>query len=219
MGALEEVKGMQRQGLSEEQIIKSLRERNIPYKDISEALAQSKIRAAIQDNEVPSPQGYEQYPQQPSQEQQYPQQYSNDQMQQSLMSSQEQYPSQQYTQEQQYPQYAQQPQTNTQQYPDYQQYQDSGLSTDTITEISEQIVSSKMSEIRKQLEKNLDVKTMFEAKMESIDERLKRIEKIIDTLQSSVLRKVGDYVTNVEDIKKELVETQKTFSKIVDRKK
>jgi hypothetical protein len=100
---------------------------------------------------------------------------------------------------------------------EYQQYdyQQQGISTDTIAEISEQILSEKMTEMRKHLEKTMDFKSTAEAKIDHIDERIKRIEKIIDTLQTSILRKVGDYVTNVEDIKKELVETQKSFTKLL----
>ena len=94
-------------------------------------------------------------------------------------------------------------------------YTSSAVSSDTITEISEQIVSEKLSDVRRKMEKIISSKTELDAKTEAIEERLKRIEKIIDTLQTSVLRKVGDYVTNVEDIKKELVETQKTMGKVL----
>ena len=104
-------------------------------------------------------------------------------------------------------------------YPAYENQVGSGISSDVITEISEQVVEEKLSETRKHLEKVIDFKTVIEAKTESLNERLKRMEKIIDTLQSSVLRKVGDYVTNVDDIKKELIETQKTFSKLVPKLK
>jgi len=105
-------------------------------------------------------------------------------------------------------------------YQPYESYEyQGGISPDTITEISEQVVSERISELRKHLEKVVDFKTTMEAKTESIEERLKRIEKIIDTLQSSVLRKVGDYVTNIEDIKKELIETQKSFTKLVPEMK
>ena len=41
------------------------------------------------------------------------------------------------------------------------------------------------------------------------------MEKIIDRLQLSILQKVGDYLTNVEDIKKELAETQKSFKSML----
>ncbi|MCH7536200.1 MAG: hypothetical protein IH948_10755, partial [Bacteroidetes bacterium] len=102
-------------------------------------------------------------------------------------------------------------------YSEYE-YQQPGISADTITEISEQIASEKMSDIRKYIEKIMDFRTTTETKIELMEEKLKRIEKIMDTLQSSVLRKVGDYITNVDDIKKELIETQKTFSKIAGTK-
>ena len=105
-------------------------------------------------------------------------------------------------------------------YQDYQPYQSysTGPSPDLITEISEQIIAEKLSAVRKALEKSLDIRNTLGTKVDYLDERLKRIEKIIDTLQSSVLRKVGDYVNDVQDIKKELIETQKSFTKIQGKK-
>ena len=97
-------------------------------------------------------------------------------------------------------------------------YSGGGLSSDTITELTEQVVSEKLSDVRKKMEKITAFKTEFETKADSLEERLKRIEKIIDTLQTSVLRKVGDYVTNVEDLKTEMIETQKTFAKVLGSK-
>lgn len=101
-------------------------------------------------------------------------------------------------------------------YQDYQPYQSytAGPSPDLITEISEQIISEKLSVIRKALEKTIDIRNTLGTKIDYIDERLKRIEKIIDSLQSSILRKVGDYVNDVQDIKKEMIETQKSLSKV-----
>ena len=62
------------------------------------------------------------------------------------------------------------------------------------------------------MEKIIDFKTTFEAKISSIDDRLKKLEKIIESLQLSILERVGKYVNDVSDLKKELIETQKTFS-------
>ena len=76
-------------------------------------------------------------------------------------------------------------------------------------------MAEKLGKVQKSLEKVIDFRTTIDAKVEMLQERLKRIEKIIDTLQLSVLKKVGDYVTNVDDIKKELIETQKSFTKLV----
>src|SRR3990167_2873794 len=86
-----------------------------------------------------------------------------------------------------------------------------GISIDTINEISEQVITEKLSPIKNKIEEISSFKNVIESKMDHLDERLKRIEKTIDRLQLSVLQKVGDYMTNVEDIKKELIETQKTF--------
>ncbi|MBS3091328.1 hypothetical protein J4217_02680 [Candidatus Pacearchaeota archaeon] len=105
---------------------------------------------------------------------------------------------------------------------DYQQYgqdyaQYPSYSPDTITEISEQVVTEKLAQIRDQLEKVIDFKNIVDAKIDFLDERMKRIEKILDRLQLSVLQKVGEYVTNVEDIRKEVIETQKSFKSLLDK--
>ncbi len=102
-------------------------------------------------------------------------------------------------------------------YPDYNNY--AAPSADTIAEIAEQIVAEKMVNVRRDMEKILDFRTMLDTKIEYLDERLKRIEKIIDRLQISILQKVGDYITNVEDIKQELVETQKSFKTLSSESK
>lgn len=96
----------------------------------------------------------------------------------------------------------------------YAQQQYSSMSSDTVSEIAEEVVAEKFFNIKKELEKVIEFRTEVQAKMEYLDERLKRIEKIIDRLQLSVLQKVGDYMTNVEDIKKELDEVQKTFKAV-----
>jgi len=229
MSTLDEVRGMQAKGMSEADIVKTLREGGSPYKDISYALEQSKIKAAVEEppsEPVPSP-----IPQTPAQVQTQPpslnpapspiktpttQQMPG--MEKSMLSpggtegATQSYPTEEYIPQQ--PPSPEGAAYGSSNYPQYE-YQNPGISSDTITEISEQVVSERLNEIRKHIEKVIDFKTTVESKIESVEERLKRIEKIIDTLQSSVLKKVGDYVTNIADIKKELIETQKTFAKLV----
>src|SRR3989344_4642738 len=202
MGILEEIQRMQQSGLSEEEIISKLQEQGNPYRDISEAMAQSKIKQAVEDrSSIPEP---------PT-----PSDSQTQGMQQSIIQPpQQEAPQQEYFPEQQ--EFQNQGAEYVQQ--GYDSGQSSSLSSDTIMEISEQIVSEKMTDIRKKIEKISIFKTELETKTESIEERLKRIEKIIDTLQTSVLRKVGDYVTNVEDLKHEMIETQKTFAKVLGSK-
>jgi hypothetical protein len=254
MSTLDEVKQMQQQGVPEDQIVGTLQNKGIPYKDISEALAQSKIKAAVeqipQEPVPPLNQNLPPLGQQPTYSQtpraspqpptpqeiaapspsdmvspqiQEPEKQASPEMMQGMQQSMLQATSEepQATQE-----YIPTPQTGYGEgspldvygYDAYE-YQGAGISPDTITEISEQIFSEKITEIRKHMDKVMDFKTTIEAKTESMEDRLKRIEKIIDTLQSSILRKVGDYVTNISDIKKELIETQKTFSKLVPEMK
>jgi hypothetical protein len=231
--------------MAENEIIQSLQQKGMKYKEISEALAQSRIKAAVeeptQEGSMPEapgmapPQEANQIPKNNLPPQQNSEEISG--MQKSVLEKSEgmspiqtqstqQMPTEEYTS----PSQETAPQVEmmqTEEYSpeapiegqqmEYSSYDPSigGISSDVITEISEQVVSEKLSETRKHLEKVIDFKTAIEAKTESIEERLKRIEKIIDTLQSSILRKVGDYVTNVDDIKKELIETQKSFSRLL----
>lgn len=101
-------------------------------------------------------------------------------------------------------------------YPQYQSYQEA-MSSDVISEIAEQVVSEKLSNLHDQLEKSVDLKTVFETKLSSLDERLKRIEHIIDRVQLSLLQKMGDYAADVGDVKKELEETQKSFKSLLPK--
>jgi len=102
-------------------------------------------------------------------------------------------------------------------YPQYQPYQEA-MSSDVITEISEQVVSEKLMHMHDKLEKALDMRTVIDAKVSNLDERLKRMEKVIDRIQLSILQKVGEYLTDVKDVKKELEETQKSFVAIHKKK-
>ena len=241
MSTIDEIKMMQAQGMSETEIIKNLQEKGTPYRQISEALAQNKIKAAVEEpasepmqqgalpTPAPSPpqaHAATQIPQIPPQEN-VPQYQPPEGMQKSMLQApQEQQPYPQTpeptpSQPQEdpgYPDNYSYPQQEYSEQGDYEydpyQYQGSGVSSETIAEISEQIIAERLVDVRKHIEKVMDFKTTLEAKTESLDERLKRIEKILDTLQASVLRKVGSYVTDVSDIKKELIETQKTFAKL-----
>ena len=216
MTLTEDIKNLQQQGFSDEQIIQSLREKNVSYREIADALAQSRIKAAVEDpntepqNAFPAPSPSEEYAGTRPMEGMEPSIMATESNQRPEITapsptyadtpSPQEY-GQQYADS--YAQYAQQPQSQQ------------GASPDLIAEIADQIMTEKLGDIRKHLEKIIDMKTTFDSKIEYVDERLKKIEKIIDALQLSILRKVGDYVTNVQDLKSELLETQKTFSKLL----
>ncbi|MDO8563445.1 MAG: hypothetical protein Q7R87_00360 [Nanoarchaeota archaeon] len=206
MGLIEEVQELKSSGALEDKITAILQERGYPKRDIADAISQSQIRDAVSSDS--------QYSQEAN--------YSDSQqdMRPSLLSN--KVPAvQEYSQQdvpQNYPQ-----ETQNQGYGQYQQYDQNSYtppaSSDTISEISEQIVSEKLSPIRDQLEKIIDMRNSFEAKAEYLDERLKRIEHIIDKLQLSILEKVGDQVNNIQSIKDELIETQKSFKSLLNKSK
>jgi len=227
MTVLSDIKRMQIEGKTDQEIIGALKQQGISPREITEALTQSKIREAV----VAPGAGDEAQAPMPGQEALSPQEMTpsiNDGSQgapeaAAYAQDETQQPQPYPPQEQQYPQEAQQPypqegyppqeqQGYPQEYPQYQQQpQMGGISPDTITEISEQVVAEKLAPIREDIEKVIDMKTTVESKLDYLDERLKRIEKIIDRLQLSIMQKVGDYMTNIDDIKKEIVETQKSF--------
>lgn len=208
MALLNDIKKLQAEGRTEQEIIAELRKQGVTPREIIEALSQSKIKEAVAgEAPSPTPEQYAAPSQQPQQVQQEPMpgaEYSP---------SQPQAPVEQQTQYQEY-----QPQTQPVQeaaYPEYQyQPQAAAISSDTITEIAEQVVSEKLSPIRKDMEIIIDLETTMGTKLSLLDERIKRIEAIIDRLQLSIMQKVGDYMTNISDIKKELIETQKSFKSL-----
>lgn len=228
MGIIEEIREMQRTGRTDEEIAGELRMRRVPENKIEDAFSQIRIKSEImgaeaqespipvppqteeeamplpsatQEVEAPTPEGgpYSSY--QPSAEAEQPQEavYAESPQAYAPAPAQQQYSQYQYSQ---YPPQQAQPQ----------------LSSDTISEIAEQVVSEKLAPIKNKLEKTLDLKTTLEAKTESLNERLKRIEQIIDRLQLSLLQRVGAYMTEVDNVKKELVETQKSFKTITQKK-
>ena len=102
-------------------------------------------------------------------------------------------------------------QTPQPQYAEYQPYQ--SASPETITEIAEQITEEKTAKIKKALSSLEEFKAISLKKIEKIDERLKRIEDIIDKLQISILGKISSYGESIENIRDEMSIMQESFSK------
>ncbi len=201
MSTTDEIKRMRQEGIPDQEIMQSLRQKGISQKEIENALTQAQIKEAITAN---SQSPYQENSGMAGYQQSFPIASEQENQQQEIPSPsqyQEQYP-QQYEQPQGYD-YSYQP-----------QYAQTQISSDTINEIAEQVMSEKLLKIRSQIEKLADLKTIAETKIFGIDERLKRIEKIIDNLQLSILQKIGQYASGVSDLKKELVETQKSFSSL-----
>ena len=213
MGVLEQIMQMKNQGMGNEEIAASLREQNISPKAITDALNQAEIKNAVSDvsgeaepyetSETPE------YPDQmPPSPQPYPAQNIQEMQTQAQAPEPEVYAPQTPQQEQYYT-----PEAYPQAYGDYGY--DMGTNTDTIIEVSEQVFSEKIGEIKKQLDDMKEFKTLAQTRLDSALERLKRIEKVMDQLQISILKKIGSYGENLESIKKEMSMMQDSFGKMV----
>lgn len=196
---------MKNQGISDEEITNKLREQRISPKEINDALSQSKIKSAVTDDDT---QG----------------------MQPSIMSSSQ---DKKNTQDIYTPQpqeeapapiqetYAQEPEYQEEYYPQqgYEEYSPATTDTDTMIEIAEQVFSEKIHPIQAQLENLNEFQNLTQVKIDSISQRLKRIETIIDNLQISILDKVGSYSKNLDNLQKEMNMMQDSFKKLPKTKK
>ncbi|MEK6800511.1 MAG: hypothetical protein AABY10_03745 [Nanoarchaeota archaeon] len=237
MGVSEEVKFMQSKGVSDPEIVQALTSKGYQEREVYDSLTQAKIKEAIVSSGSMDGKTGPDYLQTPSSNQYSTQsssisgnyegmqpsmfvQQSEQQNTQSVYSnsqSQSSQPEQEYVGEP-YGGNSYVPETQTQQSPEqYQSYQDA-FSSDMITEIAEQVVSERLTGIQEKLEKNIDFRTVAEARILGLDRRLRRIEQIIDKLQLSVLQRVGEYVNDVKDLKNELGETQKSFKAISEKR-
>lgn len=204
MGVLDQITQMRNEGLPDEDIVQKLQEQGISPKAINDALNQAEIKKAVVGDEEdefgnpPSPESagvmYSQKTQElPKQGMYNPQ-------------PQEEYAAQGGYQQEYYPQEG------------YNSgYSQGGFDTSTIIEVSEQVFSEKIQKVQKKLDELNESKTISEAKINSMETRLKRIETMIDRLQIAILEKIGDYGKNIEGIKKEMSMMQDSFGKIINK--
>ncbi|MEM3112900.1 MAG: hypothetical protein QXI33_00555 [Candidatus Pacearchaeota archaeon] len=240
MATIDLVKQLRQQGYNDSDIIKTLQEQGIRPREINDALAQSKIKEEIINNSpIEMPQEMNEDMQisgmQPSMMAPIPQeaqdQYNYGAENQTYMPEYSPYGNQQGygEQSQVYPQgYGEQPQGNEIEYGDqYQQGYPQGYgeqnyggyyatNTDTVSEIASQILDEKMVKTNKIIKELTEFKTLIDAKVDRIDERLNKIESIIDQLQLMLIRKATEQEQNIEDIKSEMIEMQRGFGKIIN---
>jgi len=201
MGALEQIIQLRNQGTSDEDIIKALQNSGFSPKDINDGFNQAQIKNAVSDE---SPENPANIPPSPEILQQPPQ-------------SNEIYtPNPQTIPEEQEMYYPQPQQGQLQEQDDY--YSPGEFDTSTIIEISEQVFSEKIQTLQKKIEENAEFKVLAGSKIDNLLERIKNIEKIIDNLQISILKKVGSYGGNLENIKNEMSMMQDSFRKMISPK-
>jgi hypothetical protein len=122
----------------------------------------------------------------------------------------EYYPDQGYPQDP-YAQQGQDPYAQDQYYPS----QSPQYNTDTIIEISEQVFSEKMKKIEKQVEQFTEFASLAQTKIANNNERVKRMESIMDKLQITILEKIGSYGKDIGSIKKEMEMIEDSFTKVI----
>jgi hypothetical protein len=200
MGVLEQITQMKSQGVSENEIVKQLQEQGVSPKIINDSFNQAQIKNAVS-NENPEAQNFEGLQ---TQSQQMPEETYTTQTQD--ISEQETY-SPQTQQEEQYQGYPQE---------ESYEYSQTGVDTNTIIEISEQVFFEKIQKIQKNVEDLSEFKILAESRIENVSERIKKIETILDKMQIAILDKIGSYGSNLEGIKKEMTMMQDSFGKIVN---
>jgi hypothetical protein len=207
MGILDQIIQMRGQGMSDQDIASHLEEQGIYPKAINDALNQANIKNAVgntgmEDIEAPQAEYNDENAPIPQNEHGY-QQSTEEGAEDVYTPRPERAQPSQYVSNQSYQEI----------YPQEQNYAETDA--DTMVEIAQQVFSEKIKKIQQQLEDLNEFKTIYQAKTDGIFERLKRIESIIDRLQSAILEKVGAYGSGIESVKKELSMMQGAYGKIL----
>ncbi len=228
MGILEETMQLKEQGMMDNEIAGSLRQRGYSPQEINDAINQSQIKQAVAGNQGKPPmQGMEPSimnqdelpPPTPQPQQRYmsPQtrEVSDPGMQQDL-----QEPGQEMYMPQNQAGFTDQAYAPEQAY--YGQeggdYGAEGSDTDTIIEVAEQVFAEKIKKMKKQTEGMTEFATLAQTKIENLSSRLKRIENTMDQMQTAILNKVGSYGKSLETTKKEMAMMQDSFRKLATKK-
>lgn len=238
MALIEKIGYLREQGLSSEEIVRTLQEEGVSPREISEALEQSQVKSAVSEGMPgmqPSlmaapvddmPNGVKITQQK---EQQFQQENVERQMQEGAreeyaqaQQAQEEYASTQEAQQEYYPapqaqqEYYEHPQTGEEYQYQPAQYAPAQTDTEMIAEIAEQVANEKFEKIQSQISEALRFKVETEGRINSINERVRRMEVIIDRLQSAILGKIGEYGKDISELKQELETTQESFSKVLE---
>jgi len=225
MGILEDINNMKNQGMQDSEISRSLQERGASPKAIEDAFNQMRIKKAVsaeysgEEGMEPSIMKNNSAPPAPQSTPLYfpkTQEIEHDSRE---FYSPQPAPAQipQFNEEIQAPNYG--GEYNQEQYIPQEGYAEPQMSgaydTDTIIEIAEQVFSEKIKREQKQIESLNEFATLVETRISNDNERIKRMEGLIDKLQVAILEKIGSYGKNIESIKNEMGMMQESFEKMV----
>jgi len=219
MVALDKTIELQRQGLSEIEIAKQLRNEGFSPQEINNALNQINIKNAVSDEETASAEQnnmQNSITQEPEEQSNFQgsisdQRQSPYELRQPPEHSPEVYPNPQGQYEEQY--YPQTPQA----YSGQEYYPNSGSAdSETISEIAEQVVSEKFAEFRKKTGDLITFKNATQDKLVDLDARLRRIEESIAKLQQAIIGKIGEFGENTAMIHRDLDNLHGTVAKLMN---
>lgn len=217
MATIERVIQMKQRGMSDTDIVSSLRQEGVSPKEISESISQSNIKLSL--NRENTPEGN--------------QAEIDNSMQHSIMNSQinaerpvDQEGYTDYSENSspvadQQTQIADQEQAYQEYYPEYQQqYQEyqpqQSLDIETVNDIAEQLIEEKTEKLEKQISAFTKFREEIQFDVQKMNERLANIENKFDDLQMAIIKKIGDYGRDIQNISREMHLTQESFSKVLD---
>jgi len=96
-------------------------------------------------------------------------------------------------------------------------YAGGATDTETMIEVAEQVFSDKMGKIEKRVDKGEEFKNLAGVKIENIEKRLERMEKLFDKLQIEIIQKVGSFGKTLQSNKKEMAMMQNSFRKTIGK--
>jgi len=228
MALIERISQMKQQGVSDPEIIRTLREEGNSPREINEAISQSTIKNAVSSDQgdmqqsimsgsgqnvaappeaaptaaaAPAPQPAPAYQDQGA----YADQGYQDQG---------AYADQGYQDQGAYADQGAYPAEGG--YQDQGAYYQQAIDTETIREIASQVTEESLSKLRTRITEITKLKSELKFQIQNIDNRLTKIESTIAQLQSDILKKIGDYGENIENISKEMKATQDSFSKLIN---
>jgi|TARA_B100001971_G_C18190714_1_gene538416 hypothetical protein len=99
-------------------------------------------------------------------------------------------------------------------YPEYSPQQ--GIDVETINDLATQIIEDKIQDLREGIIGFTKFKKQIEDQTIEMEKRLAQIELTMNDLQMAIIKKVGEYGENIQNISKELKSTQNSFSKLAN---
>ena len=211
MGVLEQITKMKKKNVPDEEIINQLSMQGVSPREINDALRQAQIKNAVGGNG-----DYEELQQSIMPEGEIPApvyQNENHDYRQTRKIEEEYIPQEGYPMPEEQQQYM--PQESQDYAPAESEYAPMTVDTDKIIEIADQMFSEKIRTFQKVLDATSEAAIMLQTKIETMSDRLRKVENIIDKLQIAILEKVGSYGQDLGSIKKEMSMMQDSFSKMI----